>query len=332
VKVVFTPEEAISLDALVEAGTQDETQSHHPLDVAERIRLNRERAQTLIKYKERERQQQIEFKREEDELEQLLELESSIEYAVKSAYSQAMLQPALITSDGEKVFCTELLLNGSVCGQLIGQMELESLYQPFGESICHACKVNNSKVFETVSKDQVHREYLVPLDTIKYMRYMEKVNPRHPNWTPMRLYLRKHAREQAYKRFGNQEGLEAELKKRESCKFERDMKNTENFFEKAKLTLLLEEGDVSAEAEETVLDEHTMRKAKSTPVSTESFSSGGFLVDDEDSSAPDLETSGPTEGATALKRKAKSLTSAKAGKSHKSLFAAVAKSIKGSHG
>mmetsp|Transcript_4890 Transcript_4890/g.6747 ORF Transcript_4890/g.6747 Transcript_4890/m.6747 type:complete len:197 (-) Transcript_4890:30-620(-) len=101
------------------------------------------------------------------------------------------------------------------------------LWKEFGENICSICKRKTSD-FDLISKGEVRSAFLIPEDTIKMMKYMEKSNPHNSHWTPMHLYLRKHAKEFAIKRFGSLAAMEFEKHKREQKKFETDFIKTDS--------------------------------------------------------------------------------------------------------
>jgi len=101
------------------------------------------------------------------------------------------------------------------------------LWKYFGENICSVCKRKTSD-FDMISKGEVRSAYLIPEDTIKMMKFVEKNNPHNSHWTPMHLYLRKHAKEFAIKRFGSLAAMEFEKHTREQNKFETDYIKAEN--------------------------------------------------------------------------------------------------------
>ena len=102
-----------------------------------------------------------------------------------------------------------------------------SINEIFGETICSVCKLKTSD-FELISKSEVQSSYLIPVDTIKMMKFSTKNNHFNSHWAPIHLYLRKHAKERATERFGSLEAMESEKKKRECKKFERENAKTED--------------------------------------------------------------------------------------------------------
>jgi hypothetical protein len=304
-------------------------------DIAERIRANRERAQRLQQEKENQRKEEELKQHEKAELESLLALEESLQQPPKPSN-----QPVYTPYTPEVITCTQLLSSGTVCGQAITHIERDTYYEPFGEAVCHTCKQKTE--FDLLSKDQVRSEYLIPLDSIGHMKYSAQPNPRNPNWTPMRLYLRKHAIERAIKRFGTLEALDADITTRGPSTVDRDLTATDNFFEKAKLNLLSNGGSSASKQDPISSLFQDSEEAVSNPTSRVSSnlsdsmasSSGGFLIDeDENEEAPITTSKSPAAVALAalssgLKRKSSSQGSSRSMKSQKSMFTAVAKSIK----
>eukprot|EP01036_Dinobryon_divergens_P030308 gene30308-39533_t len=101
-----------------------------------------------------------------------------------------------------------------------------TIYEIFGENICSVCKLKSND-FELISKSEVQSSYLIPIDTIKMMKFSTKNNHFNSHWAPIHLYLRKHAKERAEERFGSYEAMEREKKIRESKKFDRENAKTE---------------------------------------------------------------------------------------------------------
>ena len=63
------------------------------------------------------------------------------------------------------------------------------------------------------------------------MPFATKINPRNSSFAPMKLYLRKHAMEKSFKRWGDAEGLLREIDRREKEKFDRNLVDCENALE-----------------------------------------------------------------------------------------------------
>jgi DNA-repair protein complementing XP-A cells len=125
--------------------------------------------------------------------------------------------------------CTVTLPDGSVCGKCPVDHDL---CEYFGEFVCKSCKFNTGDTYKTISRGECISAYLIPEDSLKVLKFMNKDNPHHVGWTPMKLYLRKHAVELALRRFGTLEALEDEKKKREAAKFERSLVKTDDILAK----------------------------------------------------------------------------------------------------
>jgi len=83
---------------------------------------------------------------------------------------------------------------------------------------------------DLVSKQEAKKMYCLPEGTLAVCSYVEKPNPHHKSWTPMKLYKRKEIRQRARKRYGGLEGLQKERKQREEKQFQKDMQTTKNIF------------------------------------------------------------------------------------------------------
>ena len=75
----------------------------------------------------------------------------------------------------------------------------------------------------------VKSQWLLPDGTISVLSFVERDNPNNRGWAPMKLYLTKHVRERSYARWGGEEGLEAERRRRQEKKCERSVKASRAF-------------------------------------------------------------------------------------------------------
>ena len=116
----------------------------------------------------------------------------------------------------------------STCGQLVDR----TFWKAFGERCCTYCR-SRSDDWEMISKDIVHKEYLIPISSIGLMRFLEKPNPLNPHWAPMQLFLRKQAREKALKRWGSVEALQREKDRRSEVKLRKDLESVADYFSSA---------------------------------------------------------------------------------------------------
>jgi hypothetical protein len=62
------------------------------------------------------------------------------------------------------------------------------------------------------------------------MQFMEKDNPRNPNWSMMKLYLRKHAVALAIERWGSLTNLATEIEKRNKEKIDKKTEAVSSLF------------------------------------------------------------------------------------------------------
>mmetsp|Transcript_15540 Transcript_15540/g.25924 ORF Transcript_15540/g.25924 Transcript_15540/m.25924 type:complete len:157 (-) Transcript_15540:19-489(-) len=81
-----------------------------------------------------------------------------------------------------------------------------------------------------VSKKEAKQMYCLPDGTLEVCSFVEKDNPHHKGWTPMKLYKRAEIRRRARKRFEGLEGLIAERKKRADRRLYKDLEDTKDIF------------------------------------------------------------------------------------------------------
>lgn len=108
---------------------------------------------------------------------------------------------------------------GLLCG---GQPVSKDLLLTFGESCCERCRYLNDD-YTLINKSDVMSQFLLPQDSIKMMKFSTKMNPRNSMFAPMKLYLRKHAMQKSFKRWGDADGLMQELDRREKSRFDRGL-------------------------------------------------------------------------------------------------------------
>ena len=89
-------------------------------------------------------------------------------------------------------------------------------------AICRKCG-RTSNDYELLNKTDASKEYLIPDDTLKFIPYMEKENPRHAEWAPMKMYMRRMVKAASMERWGSEEGLADEKLSRETSKMQRDL-------------------------------------------------------------------------------------------------------------
>lgn len=116
---------------------------------------------------------------------------------------------------------------GMLCG---GQPVSKDLLLTFGESCCERCRYLNDD-YTLINKSDVMSQFLLPQDSIKMMKFATKMNPRNSMFAPMKLYLRKHAMQKSFKRWGDADGLMKELDRREKSRFDRGLAECEGALE-----------------------------------------------------------------------------------------------------
>ena len=103
------------------------------------------------------------------------------------------------------------------------------MYLSYGELVCTAC-CQYSDQYEQLTKSDVSAQYLLTESTIRMMKFQEKDNPRNPNWSMMKLYLRKHAEIQAINRWGTLSQLHLEIEKRNQEKLKKQTESVSSLF------------------------------------------------------------------------------------------------------
>mmetsp|Transcript_2294 Transcript_2294/g.3322 ORF Transcript_2294/g.3322 Transcript_2294/m.3322 type:complete len:173 (-) Transcript_2294:99-617(-) len=81
-----------------------------------------------------------------------------------------------------------------------------------------------------VNKSEAMKTYCLPEGTLSVCECVEKDNPRHRSWKPMKLYRRSEIRRRARDRFGGLEGLVKERERRKEKQFKKDMERSRDIF------------------------------------------------------------------------------------------------------
>ncbi|CAM9330305.1 unnamed protein product [Ectocarpus sp. 12 AP-2014] len=109
----------------------------------------------------------------------------------------------------------------------------KELLEAFGISVCRTCKLSREE-FQYVSTKDVKDTYLLPQGTTAVLKFVERDNPHHSSWTKMKLYLRREVVGYSYKRWGSEDGLAAERRRRESLKYDRSLARTKGIFKRSR--------------------------------------------------------------------------------------------------
>lgn len=83
-----------------------------------------------------------------------------------------------------------------------------------------------------VTKKEAMKMYLLPEGTLAICQFVEKPNPHHKGWQPMKLYDRAEVRRLSRERFGGLQGVIEERRRRQEKRFRKDLEETKNLFAK----------------------------------------------------------------------------------------------------
>ena len=121
----------------------------------------------------------------------------------------------------------QLCSDDQLCSVCSIKQRHEPYYTHFQERVCNSCIKTNDE-FGLVSQGDAKSCYLLTSSAINTLPFMEQMNPKHAQWTTMKLYLKKHVVAKCLKRWNTLEALAEEKSKRETRKFERDLQNVED--------------------------------------------------------------------------------------------------------
>ena len=136
-----------------------------------------------------------------------------------------------VTNDSADGLKKVKLENAAIC-IFCSSLELDmNLKKNFDENICKRCKYENKNDYELMTQSDVLSEYLITSQTVKSMKYEEKINPKKSGWAPMKLYLRKHARELGIKKWGTLDDIILQRNKKDNELFRKNIKKTSTIFQ-----------------------------------------------------------------------------------------------------
>ena len=165
----------------------------------------------------------LKLKIEENRLAALARKRKREESSVQSQREEVPSPRSSATTDkNDKIVKTEVLCIS--CGS---QDVDTAFFQIFEELVCNSCKFSLPD-YELIPQAELSSKYLLTEKTIKEMKFIEKTNPKRPGWAHMKLYLRRHAKERAFRRWGGEDGLAIEISKRNKEKFLKDLEKTKN--------------------------------------------------------------------------------------------------------
>lgn len=126
------------------------------------------------------------------------------------------------------------------------------LLQHFELHVCVSCKQDQTLregAFELLSKSRARAEYALPDSAFLGLHHMDKPNPRHEAFAPLQLYLRRSLEQEAFRLYGDEEGLKKEKQKRKKRAFRSAAGRTRHLLKKPHL-LQMGKSDEQLEAEE----------------------------------------------------------------------------------
>jgi DNA repair protein len=125
------------------------------------------------------------------------------------------------------ITCKFLRNDGTLCG---GKNIDKTIRDTFNEVVCYNCKKDTDD-YELVSKSEAQRHYILNNSSFVALPFLNKTNPHHPTWKPMKLYLRKHLRNVAYSQYDGEDHWKEERKKRDRVMYEKHAEKTRDFME-----------------------------------------------------------------------------------------------------
>mmetsp|Transcript_16939 Transcript_16939/g.28708 ORF Transcript_16939/g.28708 Transcript_16939/m.28708 type:complete len:263 (+) Transcript_16939:58-846(+) len=171
----------------------------------QKIRENRAKALQILEQKRLEKEKADKFDKDNFENKNTSELVTG---------SSSDLRCLYVSEEEQHAVCTSSYIDIPI-------------YETFGEQVCSLCKQSTDS-FDLLSKSEAAKLYLIPDDAFRFLKFQEKDNPHNSSWTPMKLYLRKHLRDLALKRFGSFDKLDEERQKRAMAQYEKGLDRTRN--------------------------------------------------------------------------------------------------------
>lgn len=80
--------------------------------------------------------------------------------------------------------------------------------------VCGHCKSKNTYKYKEITTTNAKKKYLVSDNVLRQLPFVEKANPRNPNFRPMKLYLTYHVEEASLRIWETLENLDQEIVKR----------------------------------------------------------------------------------------------------------------------
>ncbi|KAL1929857.1 hypothetical protein VTP01DRAFT_1011 [Rhizomucor pusillus] len=106
-----------------------------------------------------------------------------------------------------------------------GSMDIDpTFFQVFNLSVCRACRDKFPERYSLITKTEAKEDYLLTdpeLRDTELLPHWSKPNPRKATWNNMMLYVREMVEQYAFKKWGGEQGLDAEYERREAQKKEK---------------------------------------------------------------------------------------------------------------
>eukprot|EP00644_Phytophthora_capsici_P006735 jgi/Phyca11/103847/e_gw1.8.798.1 len=112
------------------------------------------------------------------------------------------------------------------------------LLDHFSLSVCIGCKQDQTLrdgAFELLSKSRARTDFALPDSSFCGLPHLSKPNPRHEAFAPLQLYLRRTLVQEAYRLYGDEEGLQREKQKRKKRAFRSAAGRTKHLLKKQHL-------------------------------------------------------------------------------------------------
>eukprot|EP01026_Neomeris_dumetosa_P040244 TRINITY_DN33218_c0_g1_i1.p3 TRINITY_DN33218_c0_g1~~TRINITY_DN33218_c0_g1_i1.p3 ORF type:complete len:176 (+),score=12.44 TRINITY_DN33218_c0_g1_i1:32-559(+) len=90
-------------------------------------------------------------------------------------------------------------------------------WNSYGVQICTKCKQQE----QLISKTQAKQKYLLSDTELGQLGVISRDNPRHKEWTQMKLHLESQVRNLSYEKYGGQIGLEVHRRNQSQAKMKR---------------------------------------------------------------------------------------------------------------
>ncbi|KAE9041801.1 hypothetical protein PR001_g3680 [Phytophthora rubi] len=127
------------------------------------------------------------------------------------------------------------------------------LFEHFSLHVCVTCKQDQTLrdgTFELLSKSRARAEYALPDSSFTGLPHLSKPNPLHEAFAPLQLYLRRTLLQEAYRLYGDEEGLQREKHKRKKRAFRSAAGRTKHLLKRQHVVELDKVADDVAEEKE----------------------------------------------------------------------------------